>query len=90
MKYVVMPKTKAQAQEAKPADWPFMEQSAKMLADFPETWRQYPDTTNGAMAIITMEYEELMRQKDAADKMRESVHLASACLHLWRMLHANA
>ena len=33
-----------------------MEASIKTLENIPDTWKQYPDTDAGAMAIIKMEF----------------------------------
>lgn len=69
------------------ADWPFMEQSEKVLTNLPDTWRAYPDNEQGRMSIVNMEYNEFMKSESEEDKMHELVHLASACLHLWRLYH---
>lgn len=68
----------------RPKDWGFMEESEKVLANIPDTWKAYPQNIHGGMSIISMEYEELMKAP-AEERMHELVHLASACLHLWRM-----
>lgn len=78
MRYIYIP------EREKPADYAFMEESEKVLNDIPDTWKAYPQTIDGAMNIISMEYKEL---QNAKDKSHELVHLASACLHLWRMLN---
>ena len=69
------------------SDWPFMEQSEKVLSNLPETWRTYPETEEGMTGIIMMEYNELMKKDTRQDRMHELVHLASACLHYWRYLN---
>ena len=69
----------------KPRDWKFMEQSALTLNTLPETWTAYPDNEGGRMSIIDMEYNELKQAKTKEQKMHELVHVASACLHLWRL-----
>lgn len=75
----------------KPKDWAFMEQSGKVLKNLPATWSQYPNTIEGAKKIIEMEYGEVMAACN--DRLgteavsHELVHLASACLHLWRKLN---
>jgi len=75
----------------KPKDWAFMEQSGETLRSLPPTWMQYPNTQEGMVKIIEMEYGEVMAAwKDKmGDKAvsHELVHLASACLHLWRRLN---
>ena len=71
----------------KPKDWPFMEQSGKVLDDIPDTWLAYPDTEKGRMDIIKMEYRELCDALTVEEKMHELVHVASACLYLWRCLN---
>lgn len=63
-----------------------MEQSGKVLRDLPATWKQYPKDADGAMAVIKMEYKELLNAETDEAKMHELVHLGSACLYLWRML----
>ena len=72
----------------KPDDWPFMEQSEKILADTPDTWKAYPPTEAGMLDIIKMEFGEMTRAGTHEARMTELVHLASACLQLWR--HYNA
>ena len=71
--------------QKKPRDWEFMAQSAKTLANLPETWTAYASDEGGRMGIIQMEYGELMKAQTKEEKMRELVHVASACLHLWRL-----
>lgn len=68
----------------KPKDYAFMEESEKILKDIPYTWKAYPQTIEGAMSIIDMEHKELLAPN--ADKCKELVHLASACLYAWRKL----
>jgi hypothetical protein len=52
---------------------------------------QYPDTPEGMTKIIEMEYGEVMAawkdQLGTEAVSHELVHLASACLHLWRRLN---
>lgn len=76
------------ASKALPEDWEFMEQSGKVLEDPPKTWKAYPNTEEGMMGIIKMEYGELQKAQTVEDKMHELIHVASACLHLWRHYHA--
>lgn len=71
--------------QQKPRDWEFMQQSAKTLANLPETWTAYASDEGGRMGIIQMEYGELMNAQTKEEKMHELVHVASACLHLWRL-----
>lgn len=71
-----------------PKDWEFMEQSGEVLKNLPATWRAYPDTEEGRMGIVKMEYGELMKAQTDKEKMHELMHLASACLHLWRLYNA--
>ena len=85
MRVLVIPKQDVETAE-KPKDWPFMEQSGKVLNKMPFTWRQYPKDEDGAMSIIEMEYNELSKAETDEAKMHELVHLASACLYMWRML----
>ena len=74
--------------KALPTDWAFMEKSAEVLADNPDTWKQYPTTKEGAMGIIDMEFRELKRAANSDALSCELVHVASACLYMWRMLNA--
>lgn len=76
------------ASKAKPADWEFMKQSGEVLKELPATWKQYPATEEGMMDIIVMEFGELSKATTKEQKAHELVHLASACLHLWRHYHA--
>ena len=69
----------------RPKDWRFMEESRKVLSNLPETWTAYADNEGGRLAIIEMEYKELMNAQGAEARSKELVHLASACLHLWRL-----
>lgn len=69
----------------KPRDWKFMEQSALTLNKLPETWTAYTSDEGGRMGIIDMEYGELKKAQTKEEKMHELVHVASACLHLWRL-----
>lgn len=71
----------------KPKDWAYMEQSGKVLRDMPDTWRAYEQDEKGRMAIIKMEYEELLKAKTDEEISHELVHLGSATLHLWRLLN---
>ena len=75
----------------KPKDWKFMDDSAKVLADHPATWKAYPNTIEGAKKIIDMEYGEVCAAvKDSLGDeavSHELVHLASACLLMWRKLN---
>ena len=75
----------------KPKDWAFMEQSGETLRHLPPTWMQYPNTQEGIIKIIEMEYGEVMaawKDKMGTEAVsHELVHLASACLHLWRRLN---
>lgn len=70
----------------KPADWPYMEQSGEVLRNLPDTWKQYPATREGAVKIIEMEFNELMKATTDEDAMHECVHLGAATLYFWRML----
>ena len=71
--------------QSKPKDWEFMKQSGDVLRNLPETWTAYPDNEGGRRAIIEMEFKEFMNAKTTEEREHELVHLASACLHLWRM-----
>ena len=66
---------------------PSAEQSGRVLRDLPETWKAYAQDEAGRMAIIKMEYAELMKAQTPEEISRELVHLGSATLHLWRLLN---
>ena len=80
---IILPEEKKEM----PKDWAFMEKSGKVLADIPETWKQYPDNESGMMSVIEMEYGELRNATTDKQKCHELVHLASACLRLWRRIN---
>lgn len=70
--------------QSKPPDWEFMQQSGDVLRSLPETWTAYPSDEGGRLSIIQMEFNELMEAKTPEAREHELVHLASACLYLWR------
>lgn len=70
----------------KPKDWAFMEQSGKVLDDIPDTWKKYEDSVTGRTGIIDMEYGEFKQARTTDAMKHELVHLATACLYLWRKL----
>jgi hypothetical protein len=70
--------------QQKPKDWKFMKESADVLRNIPVTWTAYPSDEGGRLDIIQMEFTELMQAKTSEARKKELVHLASACLHLWR------
>ena len=71
----------------KPKDWAFMKQSRNVLKNYPATWMSYPNTIEGVRGIIDMEYNEYKNASSYQDISHELVHLASACLLLWRKLN---
>lgn len=71
----------------KPKDWAFMKQSGNVLKNYPATWMSYPNTVEGVRGIIEMEYNEYRNAESYQDISHELVHLASACLLLWRKLN---
>ena len=71
----------------KPKDWAYMEQSGKVLRNLPDTWKAYAQDEAGRMAIIKMEYAELLNAKTPEEISHELVHLGSATLHLWRLIN---
>lgn len=71
----------------KPKDWKFMEEAEKVLANIPDTWKTYPRNEQGMCDIIDMEYKELKEAVGKENKKHELIHLASACLNLWRKLN---
>ena len=85
MRILILPKTETAAPE-KPKDYKFMEKSERVLANIPAIWKQYPYTEEGLMSIVEMEYNELKAATSTEQKKHELVHLASACLYLWRRL----
>ena len=82
MLYIICPNSKREL----PKDWKFMEKSGEVLKNKPDTWKKYPDTESGAMSIIDMEYNELKSATTIDDMKHELIHVASACLYLWRKL----
>ena len=100
MRYIVVPKhyimpdskdddkDESLKSKALPSDWEFMKESGEVLENIPDTWKQYPLNTSGKAAIIDMEYKEMVAATAKEAKMHELVHLASACLNLWRELNA--
>ena len=77
------------ASKALPEDWEFMKQSGEVLEDIPDTWKQYPDNINGRASIVDMEYKEFQSAPDKEKKKHELMHLASACLYMWRALNSS-
>jgi len=71
----------------RPKDWAYMEQSGEVLRNMPDTWKAYAQDEAGRMAIIKMEYGELMNAKTPEEMSHELVHLGSATLHLWSLLN---
>lgn len=70
-----------------PKDWKFMEQSGEVLANIPDTWKAYPHDTQGMKGIVCMEYHEFKKAESEKEMSHELVHLASACLYLWRHIN---
>jgi len=70
----------------KPKDWAFMAKSEQVLNNIPETWKQYPNSIQGKTEIIDMEYNEFKQAQTIKERQHELIHLASACLNLWRTL----
>lgn len=70
----------------KPKDWAFMAKSEQVLNNIPETWKQYPNSVQGKTEIIDMEYNEFKQAQTIKERQHELIHLASACLNLWRTL----
>ena len=65
-------------------DYPFMKKCEEILNNFPDTWKAYPDDEIGACKILDMEYQEYKKATTKEDKSHELVHIASACLNMWR------
>lgn len=66
------------------ADHPVLHEVREHLADPPATWRAYAGQPNEMMAIIEMEYRELVQAKSSGDTKaikQELVDLAAACVH---------
>ena len=82
---LILPK-RSNSDWEKPKDWPFMEDSGKVLDNIPNTWKQYPNDEAVRVKIIDMEYLEFKQAKTKDAMKHELVHLASACLYLWRKL----
>lgn len=68
----------------KPKDWEFMKKSGEILENPPETWKPYAHNLEGNIDIISMEFSELMKAETREDRMHELIHLATACLRMWR------
>ena len=80
-------KGSAKAEWKKPKDWEYMKKSGEVLRDLPDTWKAYAQDEAGRMAIIKMEYAELLNAKTPEEISHELVHLGSATLHLWRLIN---
>ena len=80
-------KGSAKAEWKKPKDWAYMKKSGEVLRDLPDTWKAYAQDEDGRMAIIKMEYQELLNAKTPEEISHELVHLGSATLHLWRLIN---
>ena len=53
--------------------------------DIPDTWKQYPDTLQGAFGIVTMEYNEIkedMLKRDFTSLLMNIGHLRMALKNL--------
>lgn len=68
----------------KPKDWEFMKKSGEILENPPDTWKPYAHNLEGNIDIISMEFSELMKAETREDRMHELIHLATACLRMWR------
>lgn len=84
MRVIIFPSQEKET--TKPKDYKFMEESEQVLNDPPATWMKYPYSEDGLMSIIDMEYNELKEATTTEQKKHELIHVASACLHLWRKL----
>ena len=82
-----MKSSASKAEWKKPKDWAYMEQSGKVLRNLPDTWKAYAQDEAGRMAIVKMEYGELLNAKTPEEISHELVHLGSATLHLWRLMN---
>lgn len=70
-------------------DSPLMAEVRERLANPPSSWRSYAGHQNEVMAIIEMEYRELVQAKASGDKKsirRELGDLAAACIHAEKSL----
>ena len=87
--YIIYPgkATLSQKEQYLQKDKAFMEGCIEVLTNIPETWKKYPDTIEGACKIVDMEANEITRAITKEDKSCECIHLASACLNLWRKLN---
>lgn len=73
----------------KNADWDYMKACGEVDKNHPATWMKYPNTIAGANDIITMEYNELMKNAKDGDLKawkQNLVHLSVATLNGWRIL----
>lgn len=87
MRYIFIPIKHTEQSSDRPADWPFMEQSGKLLDDLPDTWKAASSDDGGKATIISTEYGEFLNAKTDMQKMKALVRLASACLFMWRSLY---
>lgn len=70
------------------------EQFLKILQDVfeetPETWKQYPDTQDGRLGIMDMEFKEfkqaLSKNKDKNEICKELMHVVGACFYMYKEL----
>lgn len=70
-------------------DWDYMKACGEVDKNHPATWIKYPNTIAGANDIITMEYNELMKNAKDGDLKawkQNLVHLSVATLNGWRIL----
>lgn len=65
-----------------PKSDPVMESIHERIESPPATWKAYESRSGGSMAIVEMEYRELMRANEEgsrADVEKELIDLAAAC-----------
>lgn len=65
----------------------FIKKVLEILSSKPKEWEKYSSSEKGINTIITMEYNELMNSNSLEDKKHSLIHLASACVSLWRKLN---
>lgn len=53
-----------------------------VLCEPPATWAKYPDTKQGALSILEMEYKEFIQAKS----MHELYHIIAAAVNVYKYL----
>lgn len=67
----------------------FIQEASKVASNPPETWKRYPATTQGALAILDMEFKEMLQAKTETEKAHELIHVMAAAMHMYSMCDCN-